>query len=225
MKAYIPALIIILSLLPFFDTIAAENDYFRKAMQHYSRKEFELAAASFEEAKNIEPRNGDIYFYLGNSYWELGELDDAILSYTAGLSFTDQKGRFFYNLGNCYYVKGNYSFAADMYAKAVERDPGIVGAYRDAGMAYYKLGRYEDTINQWETYLNVYPETDQYAEIEKAIAILRRKTTGKGTETEDNNALLDEVLGDLDSLVGKTENIMEGSEKPVDDLTVEGIER
>ena len=40
-----------------------------------------------------------------------------------------------------------------------------------------------------------------------------------------DQALLEEVLSDLDRLTNSTENIMELSEKPVDDLSIEDIER
>jgi tetratricopeptide (TPR) repeat protein len=217
-------LIIILSLVPFCDSIAVENEYFRKAMDLYARREYALAADTFEEARNIEPRNADIYFYLGNAYYAQDALDEAIMNYTAGLNFTDQKGKFFYNLGNCYYRKGNYGFSADMYAQALENDPGIHDAHLNAGNAYYHLGLYENTIRQWETYLVKHPETDQYADIRKAIAYLKNRPAAPAAETEDADDLLDDVLGELDRLVEETENIMEVSEDPVDDLTIEGIE-
>jgi len=223
--------IIIVCFLPVFEIFASENEYFNKGLTHYSKGEFQLAAASFEEAKNIDAMNARVYFYLGNSYYQLGELDKAILNFTAGLNFTEKKGIYFYNLANCYYLKGNYDFSAQMYKKAVHYDTTLYDSYLNAGNAYYKEGNYSDTIIQWETYLKEYPQTPQYENIRKAIAYLRGEAQQPQSDknvdekTGLDRDLLNDVLSDLDKLVNSTENILETSEKPVDDLSVEGIER
>lgn len=213
----------------FFDSFGADMEPFQRGLRHYADGDFEVAASYLEEAKHRQSRNDRVYFYLGNVYFQLDRLDDAIINYTTGLNFAERKGRFFYNLGNCYYLKKNYSFAADMYSKALEHDPGLVQSHLNAGNAFYRMGEYEDTVSQWETYLAKDPQTPQYAEIKKAIAYLKdRLASGPGTEVDAAAAdqeLMNEVMRDLDQLVESTRSIMETSEKPVDDLTVEGIER
>jgi tetratricopeptide (TPR) repeat protein len=207
---------------------AAETDYFAKGLSYYQNGDFQLAAALFEEAKRAQPRNPNVFFYLGNVYYQLKELDKSIVSFTSGLDLTDKKGPFFYNLGNCYFLKGNYDFAAEMYAKAAASDPTLYDSHLNAGNAYYKKGDFANTITQWETYLAKYPQTPQYTNIEKAIAYLKeevaRQSAGAAAASAQSD-LLDEVMSDLDSLLNRTENVMEVSEKPIDDLTKEDIER
>jgi tetratricopeptide (TPR) repeat protein len=211
---------------------AAESDYFKRGLGFYQDNQFGLAVANFEEAKRIEPQNGLIYFYLGNAYYQLNDLDNAIITYTAGLSHAEDKGVFFFNLGNCYYLKGNFQFSTEMYSKALFHDPLLYDSYLNAGNAYYMAGNIEKTIFQWETYLEKYPETPQYQKIERAIAYLREEMgdgdadADSADETEGLDAeLLNEVMNDLDRLTNSTENVMEMSEKPVDDLSIEDIER
>ncbi len=224
-------IIIIVFFASVIDIFATENEYFKKGLAHYTKGEFQLAAASFEEAKNVDAMNPQVYFYLGNSYYELNELDKAILNFTAGLNFTENKGIYFYNLANCYYLKGNYDFSAQMYKKAVHYDANLYDSYLNAGNAYYKEGNYSDTIIQWETYLKKNPQTPQYENIQKAIAYLKGEIQQPHSDknvdekTGIDPDLLNDVLSDLDKLVNSTENILETSEKPVDDLSVEGIER
>jgi len=224
-------IIIIVFFTSVFDIFASENEYFKKGLAYYTKGEFQLAAASFKEAKNIDAMNPQVYFYLGNSYYQLNELDKAILNFTAGLNFTENKGIYFYNLANCYYLKGNYDFAAQMYKKAVHFDEKLFDSYLNAGNAYYREGNYPDTIIQWETYLEKHPQTPQYKNIQKAIAYLKGEIQQPESEknadkkTGIDSDLLKDVLSDLDKLVNSTENIMETSEKPVDDLSVEDIER
>ncbi len=168
-------------------------------------------------------------------------------------NFSEDKGPFFYNLGNCYYLKGNYNFSSEMYSKAIESDPTLYDAYLNMGNAHFRAGKYEGTINQWETYLEKYPQTVQYEKIEKAIAYLKEQLQntsqdggsssnngqagaqtdiqGDGTEDNVNGAtgldldLLNDVLSNLEEIINQTENVMEISEKPIDDLTSEEIER
>jgi tetratricopeptide (TPR) repeat protein len=211
---------------------AMESEYFIRGLTFYQDNQFELAAATFEEAKRVEPQNELVYFYLGNAYYQLNDLDNAIITYTAGLSYADNKGIFFYNLGNCYYLKGNYEFSTEMYDKALSHDPTLYDSYLNAGNAYYKAGNIEKTIFKWETYLEKYPETPQHENIERALAYLREEL-GYGEDSPSNVDettgldvdLLNEVMSDLDRLTNSTENIMEMSEKPVDDLSIEDIER
>jgi tetratricopeptide (TPR) repeat protein len=216
----------------FFGIYAAENEFLNKGLSYYRNKEFELASAHLEEAKKLEPRNPNIYFYLGNSYYQMKELDSAIVTYTAGLDYTNKKGPFFFNLGNCYYLKENYKFSSDMYAQAILHDPLLLDSYLNAGNAYYKTGDYTKTIIHWETYLDKNPQTPQYESIEKAIAYLREEIERRSAEQQGIDAetgldvdLLGDVLEDLEGLINRTENLLEMSEKPVDDLSSEEIER
>jgi tetratricopeptide (TPR) repeat protein len=211
---------------------AEENEFLKKGLSYFQKKEFELASAHLEEAKKLEPRNSEVYFFLGNSYLEMNELDSAIVNYTAGLDYAQNKGPFFFNLGNCYYLKKNYKFSTDMYSQAVLHDPSLYGSYLNAGKAYYQTGEYAKTIIQWETFLEKNPTTPQYKNIEKAIAYLREEIERKAAEqagidrkTGLDAGLLDNALEDLEGLINRTENLLETSEKPVDDLSQEGIER
>jgi tetratricopeptide (TPR) repeat protein len=209
---------------------AIESEYFQRGLGHYQKGEFELAIVTFEEAKREDSRNSLIYFYLGNSYYQLDDLDAAILNYTDGLNYSDNKGIFFYNLGNCYFLKGNFNFSTEMYTKAVVHNPTLYDSYLNAGNAQYLENNFGETIFHWETYLEKYPQTPQYEKIVRAIAYLRGELEKSEPSNIDEKTgldidLLNEVLSDLNQFVNRTENIMEVSEEPVDDLSIEEIER
>ncbi len=213
----------------YFGIYAYDNEFFKRGLKYYQNNEYKLAVVNFEESKKLDPDESLNYFYLGNCFYQLNDLDNAILNYTAGLNFTDKKGIFFYNLGNCYFLKGNYSFSTEMYSKAIINDPALLDSYLNSGNAYYKMKDYAQTIIQWETYLEKYPENPQYENIEKAIAYLREELQNppsQESETKESDEdLLGDVLSDLEELISRTENVMELSEAPIDDLTSEDIER
>lgn len=215
-----------------FGIYAGENEFLSKGLTYYQKNEFELASAHLEEAKKLEPRNPRVYFYLGNSYYQMNELDSAIVNFTAGLDYAGNKGPFFFNLGNCYFLKENFKFSSDMYSQAILHDPLLFDSYLNAGNAYYRSGDYVKTITQWEMYLVKKADTPQYKSIEKAIAYLREELERKAAEesgidraTGLDADLLGDVLEDLEGLINRTENLLETSEKPIDDLSSEEIER
>jgi len=211
---------------------AADSEFLNSGINLYKNGEFELSRATLEEAKALNPKNWLIYFYLGNVYYQLNDLDNAIINYTTGLDLTEKRGVFFYNLGNCYSLKKNYYFSLEMYRKAVLFNPTLVDSYLNAGNSYYQAGNYENTIVQWETYLKKNPITPQYENIKKAIAYLKEELNKpKLPEKEIDKKtgldldLLNEIIGDLESVIDSTENVLENSEKPIDDLSSEDIER
>jgi tetratricopeptide (TPR) repeat protein len=229
-KKQIIPLNIIIAIFVFSTSYAVESEYFQRGLGHYQKGEFELAIVTFEEAKREVPRYSLIYFYLGNSYYQLDDLDAAILNYTDGLNYSDNKGIFFYNLGNCYYLKGNFNFSTEMYTKAVVHNPTLYSSYLNAGNAQYLAKNFGETIFHWETYLEKYPQTPQYEKIVRAIAYLRGELEKSESSNIDEETgldidLLNEVLSDLNQFVNRTQNIMEVSEQPVDDLSIEEIER
>jgi len=231
-KRLILILILILPFTILFGTFSAESEFFKTGLQYYQNGEFEIAAAHFEEAKKFAPRDSKILFYLGNCYYQINELDKAILNFTEGLNYTDKKAPFFYNLGNCYYLKGNYQFSQEMYLKAASHDPDLYDSYLNAGNAYYKTGDYAQTVVQWETYLNKYPQTPQYENIKKAIAYLKEEIQKPKTEQPKKDEktglepdLLKDVMSDLEKIINRTENVLEKSARPQDDLSMEEIER
>ncbi len=230
MKKHISLLYFFITLFVFSTSYAVENGYYQRGLSHYQKGEFELAIVTFEEAKREDSRNSLIYFYLGNSYYQLDDLDAAILNYTDGLNYSDNKGIFFYNLGNCYFLKGNFDFSTEMYTKAVAYNPTLYDSYLNAGNAQYLANNFEETIFHWETYLEKFPQTPQYENIVRAIAYLRgelQKTESSNIDEETglDTDLLNEVISDLNQFVNRTQNIMEVSEEPEDDLSIEEIER
>lgn len=235
MKKKLQFLVFIIVITLFVGSYGAENELFKKGIEYYQKEEYELAIAHLEEAKKLEPENALIYFYLGNCYYELSDFDNAILNFTKGLNYADDKAPFFYNLGNCYFMKGNYNFAVEMYIKAEVYNPALYGAYLNAGNAYYKSGDYQKTIKQWETYLQKYPETPQYKNIEKAIAYLKEELAKPEQGQEEKPQidektgldvnLLNDVIGDLEEIVNETENVLENSAKPQNDLSIEELDK
>ena len=91
MKRYlIPFLVSFFTFNIFFGIYALDNEFFQKGLSYYQTSEYQLAIAHFKEAKTLEPNNPLNYFYLGNSYFQLNDLDNAILNYTTGLNFTEE---------------------------------------------------------------------------------------------------------------------------------------
>lgn len=57
---------------------AASNQLVDKGLNYMDAKNYELAAVRFQDAINIDPRNGIAYYYLAMSDYYMGQSDEAL---------------------------------------------------------------------------------------------------------------------------------------------------
>jgi hypothetical protein len=82
---YIPLL-----MLYAFSATAADNNalYWKRANEAYQHKQYDTAAAYYEQIVATGVSGTDLYFNLGNAYYKLNRIPDAVLQYERAL-FTD----------------------------------------------------------------------------------------------------------------------------------------
>ena len=61
------------------------EDYFRSGFSFFKNKDYQKAIESFLKAKTIEPDQGNVHYYLGESYLKIREIRKAIQTLTIGL--------------------------------------------------------------------------------------------------------------------------------------------
>jgi len=61
------------------------NDLWQKGDAFYSQKQYDSAAACFEQIAALKPRNAAVYFNLGNAYYRLNRVAPAVLNYERAL--------------------------------------------------------------------------------------------------------------------------------------------
>ena len=86
-------------------------------------------------ADNKGAGNPEYVFYKGNTFYEEGKYDEAIIEYTGLLEKGLESGSLYYNLGNCYLKRGEHGKAVLNYERAmrlIPRDSDLRANYKFA---------------------------------------------------------------------------------------------
>ena len=118
-------------------------------MQYYS-SDYSGVTASSTVALQRFPNNIDLLQLRGMSFWQMGEIDNAIDDYTAALN-NSPKGSsaqvsFYSALGDLYHQKGDQKTAFGYYDKALKIDSQYVPVLNN--YAYYISERYPNPVKK-----------------------------------------------------------------------------
>ena len=137
-----------------------------------------------------------------------------------------------YNLGNAYYMQGAYELAFNAYTQAITENPYYAASFLNKANTAMQLGKQQDALVAYRTYLQLEPTSYQRASIERLISILQgqedaaqaellRKQAEEKARLEREQALLDQVNKDLTNS-DSAETISAGAEDTIDYNEEEG---
>jgi tetratricopeptide (TPR) repeat protein len=150
---------------PIFDAMTADSSdaqlFIQRGLKEVWQKNYVAALAYFQKAKEKNPQDADVWFYLGVCYSELGRYQDAIESYKQTIRIKPDYADAHYNLGNAYGILGRYEDAVESYKQVIRINPDLAEAHNNLGGAYFKLGRYQDAVESYKQAIIINPN---YAE-------------------------------------------------------------
>lgn len=130
----------------------------------------------FQDALSKGTASPDIYNYLGLAYYQTGQMQKSFETYQIGLLMPDTDKRLlYYNAGNIAFALGYYDRADELYTYALSKDPYFAAATLNRANARMKSMQYEWAVDDYRTYLELAPETEQRENIEKLIALLTQQ--------------------------------------------------
>ncbi len=176
----------------------------------------EQALPLLEEALNADPANESIYLYLGIIYEQLELSDRALGIMRRGLNVaTKIKDVLYYNIGNDYFRQGENTVAEEMYSQAIKLNSAFADPYLNRANARLNQEKFADALNDYTIYMRLQPDTNQRAEIERMIGLLKgfleEKIESERVEKERKNALMNEVLNSLRNASEDARNLSTGS--------------
>ena len=115
--------------------------YYRDGTRHALEGRLKEAAAAFEQAVLIDPKDGDAYYSLGNVYAEQGRWADAAVAYRQTVVLKRGDGEAYNGLGVALAGLGEYEQAAAAFRSAVEIYPAWAEPRFHLSRVYKKLGR------------------------------------------------------------------------------------
>ncbi len=93
---------------------------FNTALNYYNSKNYEKAAAEFEQVVKTDAKNPQAYFYLGKSHQALNKTDEAIGAYKKAIEIKPDFAEANYELGSIYLNKKDYETSLPFIEKAAK---------------------------------------------------------------------------------------------------------
>lgn len=123
-------------------------EHFNKAQGLYNDKKFKESIAEYQLAANADPKYARPYIFMGDAWFQLGEIDKSVMCYKKAIEIDPTDGQAWRYLGDLYekiYDKTAdvryIDLAIDAYSKAVKADPTYTVAANDLQRAQEKRSR------------------------------------------------------------------------------------
>ena len=145
---------------------------------------YDEAIAAMNEAVRLEPNNAGAHGSLARAYWiGKGMIEEAIVELERAVSINPQAGYSYLQLVFLHTLLGNYTRAEDAAGHAIELQEKfisgkeglqVVGAHTRLGYCYYRQGRYDEAIAEYERELEFLKASD-HALRERSLTELEQK--------------------------------------------------
>lgn len=117
--------------------------YYRMGNLYETRKDFKNALMCYKKALEFDKNDEDILLAISYCYSILKENELAELYADKVLLLEPEKPYPYYRKGNIFCDLKQYDKAAELYVKAIEKDPNDVDYYGGASYAYSKMEKFE----------------------------------------------------------------------------------
>ena len=145
---------------------------------------YDEAIAAMTEAVRLEPNNAGAHGSLARAYWlGKGMVEEAIVELEHAVSINPQAGYSYLQLVFLHTLVGNYTRAEAAAKHAIELQERyisgkeglqVVGAHTRLGYCYYRQGRYDEAIQEYERE-SEFLKTSDHALRERSLTELEQK--------------------------------------------------
>jgi tetratricopeptide (TPR) repeat protein len=122
------------------------------------KRKYAEAIDAYQKALKPSPDLMGIRFAIGNTYWKMQNLDEALVWLKDELTRNPYHALANYRVGTIYLSKGSTDQAVPSLEKAVQANPALLGAQQDLAKAYTSLGRHEEAIAKLKLVAQADPE-------------------------------------------------------------------
>ncbi len=122
----------------------------------------DTAHQALESAVLLAPHNADIHYYLGVSYKESNQLNEAIAAFQQAIALDEKYATPHHGLGLIYRALGRNEEAMAAFQQAIALDEKFAYPHHGLGNIYRDLGRNEEAIAAYEQAIAL-DEKDVYA--------------------------------------------------------------
>jgi protein O-mannosyl-transferase len=153
----------------------------------------------YKSSLKYQPTSGRLYLNLGNTYYERGDIDEAIKCYMTSLKLEPDYAPAYGNIASCLIAIGDWDGAERYLVKAIRLKNQYPAAYYNLGMVYYSKGRMDSAEKQ------LLKATEQMPQLYQAWNLLGKVYLKMGDEREASKAFRRSIgiLPDQDEILEK----------------------
>lgn len=141
-------------------------------------------------ASKYSPKDARIFYLMGVTYEELGDLDRAAKSYEVSLKYDEDYEMPLVRLGFCLYKKGNIKESLDYYNRVLEKNSHATRGWEAKGLVMAITGNYLEA--EWCFNKALQEEGADVSVLEnKALLLLRMERYGDAIKVLDETTTLD----------------------------------
>jgi tetratricopeptide (TPR) repeat protein len=134
------------------------QSFYDKGLIELWQENWSAALTYFQKAKETNPQDANVWFYLGYCYDSLGRYEDSIEAYKQATRIKPDDALAHCNLGLAYGNLGRWQEAIEAYKQAIRIKPDYVEAHNNLGVAYGSLGRWQEAMEACKQAIRIKPD-------------------------------------------------------------------
>ena len=183
-----------------------------------ANKLYDDALISLNNAQEIDPKMGEIYFAKSTIYLKQSKIKKAKISLLTGIEILPENFNAIFQLGNIYLMEKNYKKAIEEFDKAIKIKIDFWQAINNKGLAYFELNKINLSIISLKKAINLEENAEpllalasclKNKDINKAI-VFAKKALNKEPKYADFNYRKEQLWGE--KLQVATEKLFENSQ-------------
>jgi serine/threonine protein kinase/tetratricopeptide (TPR) repeat protein len=174
--------------------IKGVNAYYKA----YDNGDYNTALTIFEQMEANYPRDKEVYLWKGLCLWRNGDYKKAIASYNKILELDPDFNVMYVSLAQAYADDENYIEASAMMRKTIALHPGQPEGRNLLGNIYFRMGKYDDAIKEYEAMIEIKKEYRSY----RAYLDIAQAYWVKG-DLEKGQEILNKYVEQTTDLAGK----------------------
>lgn len=136
------------------------DEYIRLGQEQLDEGNLKQALEYFHAARELQPDNAEVIFYIGLTYSKMGQAEEAIKCYRKSLELDSEASGAWTNLGNKYDELKQYDLAEECYRRSSLVDPDDDNNYVEWGRMYQNQERYEEALAFYEEATRINPDNE-----------------------------------------------------------------
>jgi tetratricopeptide (TPR) repeat protein len=168
--------------------------YCNRGTAYTKKGQHDLAITDYTKAITLDSQQAIPYHGRGTAYYRKGDYERAIADYNTAISLDHEFAEAYNDRGNAYQqhqqTENHYDLAIADYSKAISLDPDFAYAYANRGSMYKLLGRYDEAVKDFKSFISLSKDTQMIELGEQHI----RECIKKGQSSTRAEELVEEFI-------------------------------